>query len=166
VPAAVAPRGSPCLVFAHRVRSCDAHQIQTPLWCGSPPPRKSTGSIFFGSDSGVHRALRSNGNRTRPWTRALGYKSSKSDPPLDSGSRVQSKSDPPLDSGSRVQSKSDPPLNSDSGAHAQSGSGLDSGSWFGRWSGLELGGRVPPPLSQHWAWERATSPTGQRSKGA
>ena len=37
------------------------------------------------------------------------------------------------------------------------------GLWFGLglpvWSGLELRGRVPPPLSRHWAWERATSPT-------
>jgi hypothetical protein len=43
------------------------------------------------------------------------------------------------------------------------------GLWFGLGllvcSGLEFGGRVPPPLSRHWAWERATSLTEQRSKG-
>jgi hypothetical protein len=43
------------------------------------------------------------------------------------------------------------------------------GLWFGLGllvcSGLGFCGRVPPLLSRHWAWERATSLTGQRSKG-
>ena len=37
------------------------------------------------------------------------------------------------------------------------------GLWFGLGllvcSGLEIRGRASPPLSRHWAWERATSPT-------
>jgi hypothetical protein len=66
-------------------------------------------------------------------------------------------------SDSRVQSKSDSSLDSGSGARARIGL------WFGLGllvcSGLGVCGRVPPLLSRHWDRERATSPTGQRSKG-
>ena len=124
-------------------------EAESPIcfWIGLLSPtdsgvqRKSDSSL--GSGSGVKKIGLSLGlgfwspkeNRALPWTRT----------PKSKG-----KSGSSLDSDSEVRA-------------------LKIGLWFGLQllvrSGLGFGGQAPPPLSRHCAWERATSPTGQRSKG-
>jgi hypothetical protein len=104
-----------------------------------PPPPNSQGSarspFGFGFGFGVHWTPGSKASRTPPWTRTLGSKANRAPP--------WTRALGPAPGRALVWTRAPGLL------------GL----------GVLRAGRVPPLPSRPSAWERATSPTGQRSKG-